>query len=489
MNRKKIIIPLLIIFILFINILASTIYEGFISFAVDTEGESNVDVSVDSTDLNNIKITMGGNFDSNIVSIKYTDGGRVSKDEVIDYFNNSSNHIVDITNQNQGASPNVLAVTIENAIQGKEYTILVVFEDGTAHIGYATIGERTNGSMNIGYEYKSSVLTINVTSDPNNIVLLKIAKSSDISQISDFETKGEVISITPSTNVTATYEIKEEGSYKVYAKDSEGYTSMNETSYLTLTSTKTIKIVHKKDDSNALVIKAEDSEHKIIEMKIMLSDSEVSLEEIQNNGTAISITAGTKVQGEYTISGNNTYVTVYVKDEYGYAKICGQTINSIEEDTTIVVPVDPEPEPDPDPEPTPDPEPEPTPDPEPEPRPEPDTEPDSDQTVDSTPDNSQSDIVVPIPDDSNNGTSENENEIGELNSEDNTNTNLNIEDESNNLDDITNNQTNIKDNEQINSSNDESLPKTGVEDTGIILIIVTLLGIAIISFVKFIRIK
>ena len=270
MNRKKIIIPLLIIFILFINILASTIYEGFISFAVDTEGKSNVDVSVDSTDLNNIKITMGGNFDSNIVSIKYTDGGRVSKDEVIDYFNNSSNHIVDITNQNQGASPNVLAVTIENAIQGKEYTILVVFEDGTAHIGYATIGERTNGSMNIGYEYESSVLTINVTSDPNNIVLLKIAKSSDISQISDFETKGEVISITPSTNVTATYEIKEEGSYKVYAKDSEGYTSMNETSYLTLTSTKTIKIVHKKDDSNALVIKAEDSEHKIIEMKIML---------------------------------------------------------------------------------------------------------------------------------------------------------------------------------------------------------------------------
>ena len=96
---------------------------------------------------------------------------------------------------------------------------------------------------------------------------------------------------------------------------------------------------------------------------------------------------------------------------------------------------------------------------------------------------------MPIPDDSNNGTSENGNEIGELNSEDNTNTNLNIEDESNNVNDITNNQTNIKDNEQINSSNDESLPKTGVEDTGIILIIVTLLGIAIISFVKFIRIK
>ena len=94
-----------------------------------------------------------------------------------------------------------------------------------------------------------------------------------------------------------------------------------------------------------------------------------------------------------------------------------------------------------------------------------------------------------MPDDSNNnGTSGNGNEIGEVNPEDNnTNTNLNIEDQGNI--NSTNNQTNIQDDEQINSSNNESLPKTGVEDTGIILLIVTLLGVAVMSFVKFIRIK
>ncbi|MBO5004007.1 MAG: hypothetical protein J6D03_01890, partial [Clostridia bacterium] len=91
MNRKKTVIPILVIFILVVNIVVSTVYEGFMSFAVDTEGESNMNVSVDSTDLSNIKINMGGNFESNIVSIRYTDGGHVSKDEVIDYFNNSSN--------------------------------------------------------------------------------------------------------------------------------------------------------------------------------------------------------------------------------------------------------------------------------------------------------------------------------------------------------------------------------------------------------------
>ena len=51
------------------------------------------------------------------------------------------------------------------------------------------------------------------------------------------------------------------------------------------------------------------------------------------------------------------------------------------------------------------------------------------------------------------------------------------------------NQANIQSGEPINSSNNESLPKTGVEDTGIILLIVTLLGVSIISFIKFIKIK
>ena len=94
--------------------------------------------------------------------------------------------------------------------------------------------------------------------------------------------------------------------------------------------------------------------------------------------------------------------------------------------------------------------------------------------------------MVPMPDDNNNGISGNENNIGNVNTENN---DVNNESQNSNGSNSINSQTNIQNGEQINSGNNESLPKTGVEDTGIILLIVTLLGVAIISFIKFIRIK
>ena len=223
MNKKKA-IPLLIIVILLINVLLPTVYKGFISYAEDADGSFNVEV--DSSDISNIKIKAGGNFSSKITSIKYTDGGKIEKDEVVDYFNDSKNNIVDITKQNQGVTENVLAITIEKAVQGKEYTILVVFEDGSAYIGYASIGKRESGTSEISYDYSSPTLTIKVVNDTNNIVLVKIAKASEILQDSDFETKGEELPITVSKNVTTTYTIKEECAYKIYAKDSEGHYSI-----------------------------------------------------------------------------------------------------------------------------------------------------------------------------------------------------------------------------------------------------------------------
>ena len=463
MNRKKIFVPLLIIFILIINMLVSTIYTGFMSFAVDTDG---ISASVDTSDINNIKLTLGGNVEGNIISIKYTDV-YISINEALDYFDNPSSSYIDVTDKNQGASNSVLAVTIENVKEGKTYTVAIDIDMGNGQIKtmikQKDIVILNNGGMKISIERKAennSNVIINVISSANDIVLLKVAKASEISKDEDFKTKGEAISITPSLNVTATYQLKEEGEYKIYAEDSRGKGIILNTEFLHITSTKEIKILHKKGDNNALIIKAKDSEHKITEMKIMLSNSEVSKEDIANNGTPISITAGTKVQGEYTISGNSTYVTVYVKDEYGAEYKHGQTINSIKEDDTIVVPVDPDPTPDP------------------------------------TPDDSQGSLVVPMPDNNESGNgsndSNNKNSSGDNSSNNQTIIGDNILDnqsqnsnESNSL----NIQTNIQSDEQINSSNNESLPKTGVEDTGIILLIVTLVGIAIVSFIKFIRIK
>ena len=326
MNKKKA-IPLLIIVMLLINVLLPTVYKGFISYAEDADGSFNVEV--DSSDISNIKIKAGGNFSSKITSIKYTDGGKIEKDEVVDYFNDSKNNIVDITKQNQGVTENVLAITIEKAVQGKEYTILVVFEDGSAYIGYASIGKRESGTSEISYDYSSPTLTIKVVNDTNNIVLVKIAKASEILQDSDFETKGEELPITVSKNVTTTYTIKEECAYKIYAKDSEGHYSIKETNKLAITSNKEINIYHKKDDNNAIIIKAKDSAHKIVKMKVMVSEGEVSLEEIKNSGTDIKITEGTEVEGEYTISGEHKYITVYIEDEYGANHKYGKTISSI----------------------------------------------------------------------------------------------------------------------------------------------------------------
>ena len=93
MNKRKA-IPLLIVVILLINVLLSTVYKGFISYAEDADGSFNVEV--DSSDISNIKIKAGGNFSSKITSIKYTDGGKIEKDKVVDYFNDSKNNIVDI---------------------------------------------------------------------------------------------------------------------------------------------------------------------------------------------------------------------------------------------------------------------------------------------------------------------------------------------------------------------------------------------------------
>lgn len=173
-----------------------------------------------------------------------------------------------------------------------------------------------------------------ITNKICNIVKVKVAKSSEIIDFKDFETKGQELQFTEGKDVNITYTAPEDDTYVFYIEDELGNKKMIEKRIISEEKVMNIWITQDKNSPGNLTIKATNNICNIVEMKIAIG-KDIDSSYFENNGEAIHINAGKEVTTNYTVDENCT-VNVYIKDEQGYTYLYKKQIIGVEE---------PEPEP------------------------------------------------------------------------------------------------------------------------------------------------
>ena len=168
-----------------------------------------------------------------------------------------------------------------------------------------------------------------ITNKICNIVKVKVAKSSEITDFDDFETKGEELKITEGKDVNITYTAPEDDTYVFYIEDELGNRKMIEKRITSEEKVMNIEITQDKNSPGNLTIKATNDICNIVEMKIAIGEN-IDLAYFENNGEEISINAGKEVTTNYTVDENCT-VNVFIKDEQGYTHIYSKQIIGVEE--------------------------------------------------------------------------------------------------------------------------------------------------------------
>ena len=188
--------------------------------------------------------------------------------------------------------------------------------------------EITPIQVTITQEESSRKVNLQITDAICNIIKVKVAKKSEITDFDDFETKGETLSTTESRNVNVSYVAPEDNTYVFYVEDEAGYKKMIE-KRITLEE-KIIQVSISQDSvtPNNLTITATDAICNIVEMKIAIGN-DIDMDYFENNGESIPIEEGKEVTVNYTVD-ENCMINVYVKDEQGYSYLYKKQIIGID---------------------------------------------------------------------------------------------------------------------------------------------------------------
>lgn len=168
-----------------------------------------------------------------------------------------------------------------------------------------------------------------ITNKICNIVKVKVAKNSEITDFNDFETKGQELQFTEGKDVNITYTALEDDTYVFYIEDELGNKKMIEKRITSEEKVMNIEIDQDKNSPGNLTIKATNNICNIVEMKIAIGE-DIHLSYFENNGEEIYINAGKEVTTNYTVDENCT-VNVYIKDEQGYTYLYRKQIIGLEE--------------------------------------------------------------------------------------------------------------------------------------------------------------
>ena len=233
-------------------------------------------------------------------------------------------------------------------IQNKEVSVRYtgITEEGL-YVVYAEDSEGNKATRQIYVAKQNTPITVEITEGNNprevnlnitdaicDIVSVKVAKSSEISDINDFE-KIEGLEITKGKNVQLTYTAPEDNTYAFCIEDEAGYKLMTQ-KRITADEEGTMHVTIEQDENSPgnLTITATNDICDIVQMKVAIGN-DIDMDYFENNGEEISIEPGREVVGNYTVNENCT-IHVYVKDEEGYSYMYTRTLIGIDE---------PEPEP------------------------------------------------------------------------------------------------------------------------------------------------
>lgn len=157
-----------------------------------------------------------------------------------------------------------------------------------------------------------------------NIKTIKVAKSSEISDFDDFETKGESISFNQGKNVSVDYTVPEDGTYIFFVEDEAGYKRMLNERITSKEDTMAITITQDEENPGSLTIKASDTLSDIVELKVATGEN-IGIDYFENNGVSLPITQGREVTANYQVQ-ENCVLNVYIKDADGYSYMTKKTI-------------------------------------------------------------------------------------------------------------------------------------------------------------------
>lgn len=330
--KKTFYISIILIMILVLQMILP-LYANALEIDNDKEtlvgaGETSINVSLkrDSVDKNKINITA---IDSayKITELKYVH--KYIKIEEIEYFeaDNEDVHTISITP----------AQKIEQSFEMDgygSYTVYVKNEKGDRYLSRMTIKDPAE-MPDITLTRDSDdmrKLEIQVTSQNNKIVKIKIARKEKYDDTIDFETQGEELKFESSNNVNVKYtSATEDGIYVIYAEDDQGNKSTSQT-YLGETKTPIQTRTTLDNKSRKAQIEIEDSLCKIVKVKVAKKSKINNINDFKTEGESIEIVPANSINIEYVAPEYDTYM-FYIEDEAGYKKMIQMRItkeNSID---------------------------------------------------------------------------------------------------------------------------------------------------------------
>lgn len=232
---------------------------------------------------------------------------------------------------------NNLSLKYTELIEEGLYEVYVVDNKGnksTSQIYLAN--QNTPIYINISTSSEDRNVKINIIDKICDIIKVKVAKSSDISSIDDFETKGEELVITKGKELNLEYNASEEGYYIFYIEDEAGYKYTKKIRVVSSEQTINVEITQNQSNYKEIIINATNTICDIVEMKIAIGNN-INIEYFKNNGEEINITQGKDVTANYILT-ENSKVNIYVKDEEGYSYMLSKFITVINDEQTIRAP-------------------------------------------------------------------------------------------------------------------------------------------------------
>ena len=222
---------------------------------------------------------------------------------------------------------NNVNVKYTSATEDGIYVIYAEDDQGNKSTSQTYLGEtKTPIQTRTTLDNKSRKAQIEIEDSLCKIVKVKVAKKSKINNINDFKTEGESIEIVPANSINIEYVAPEDDTYMFYIEDEAGYKKMIQ---MRITKENSIDISVSQDDNDKkiITIKATDSICNIVKIKVALGEN-IDSDYFKTNGQELQITPGKEVEVKCSVS-ENCILNIYVEDEEGYKVITTRNIIGI----------------------------------------------------------------------------------------------------------------------------------------------------------------
>ena len=358
-------------------------------------------------------------------------------------------------------SSNNVNVKYTSATEDGIYVIYAEDDQGNKSTSQTYLGEtKTPIQTKTTLDNKSRKAQIEIEDGLCKIVKVKVARKSKINNINDFKTEGESIEIVPANSINIEYVAPEDDTYMFYIEDEAGYKKMIQ---MRITKENSIDISVSQDDNDKkiITIKAIDSICNIVKIKVAVGEN-IDSDYFKTNGQELQITPGKKVEVKCSVS-ENCILNIYVEDEEGYKVITTRNI--------IDIPVDDNKQDD---------------------NKQDDNKQDDNKQDDNKQDANKKDDNKQDDNKQNNNNQNNntQNDNKQQNNNSNNNKQNNTNNNSNQKETTTNNQSNVNNNSANSSTTSQSnLPKTGWNNIMLVITTVIVAICAVVSFVKYKKIK